>query len=162
MSGPKRKELSTDELMRRQEEPLRKRRKQISKELDARSEDEGSTSTEDMEGSDAVEDDSALEEEDREQDDRVDGQGDLKNASTFWDITDEPGSSRMKAKLKSLARDLTPSKTNAPKFSTFSSLDISTTLIATLAKMSIRAPTEVQTACVPPLLAGEFTFGLQS
>ena len=161
MSGPKRKELSTDELMRRQEEPLRKRRKQISKELDAGSEDEGSTSTEDSEGSDAVEVDSA-EEEDREQDGRVDGQGGLKNASTFWDITDEPGSSRMKTKPKSLARDLTLPKTNAPKFSTFSSLDISTTLIATLAKMSIRAPTEVQTACVPPLLAGEFTFGLQS
>lgn len=39
----------------------------------------------------------------------------------------------------------------------FASLGVSKTLVASLATMSIRAPTEVQAACIPPLLAGEST-----
>lgn len=36
----------------------------------------------------------------------------------------------------------------------FLELGASTTLVASLTKMSIRAPTEVQATCIPPLLAG--------
>jgi ATP-dependent RNA helicase DDX49/DBP8 len=38
---------------------------------------------------------------------------------------------------------------------TFSSLGISPPLLSTLSKMAIRAPTEIQQACIPPLLAGQ-------
>ncbi len=41
--------------------------------------------------------------------------------------------------------------------SSFASLGISAPLQATLASMSIKNPTEVQAACIPPLLAGELT-----
>jgi len=41
--------------------------------------------------------------------------------------------------------------------SSFASLGISAPLQATLASMSIKKPTEVQAACIPPLLAGELT-----
>lgn len=43
-----------------------------------------------------------------------------------------------------------------PKEVTFSSLGISTALQSALAAMSIRTPTPVQAACIPPLLAGKF------
>ena len=38
---------------------------------------------------------------------------------------------------------------------TFSSLGISPTLLSALSKMAIHAPTEIQQACIPPLLAGQ-------
>ena len=38
---------------------------------------------------------------------------------------------------------------------TFADLGASKALVASLGTMSIRHPTEVQTACIPPLLAGE-------
>lgn len=41
--------------------------------------------------------------------------------------------------------------------SSFASLGISAPLQAPLASMSIKTPTEVQAACIPPLLAGELT-----
>jgi ATP-dependent RNA helicase DDX49/DBP8 len=37
---------------------------------------------------------------------------------------------------------------------TFSSLGISPSLLSALSKMAIHAPTEIQRACIPPLLAG--------
>lgn len=39
----------------------------------------------------------------------------------------------------------------------FTSLGISSPLIAALTAMSIKLPTEVQLACIPPLLAGELS-----
>ena len=50
-------------------------------------------------------------------------------------------------------KNLIRAHTQAP--SSFSELGISTPLQAALASMSIRKPTEVQTACIPVLLAGE-------
>ena len=43
----------------------------------------------------------------------------------------------------------------AAKPVTFSSLGISPPLLSALTKMAIRAPTEIQQACIPPLLAGQ-------
>ncbi|KAK0191036.1 DEAD-domain-containing protein [Armillaria mellea] len=45
------------------------------------------------------------------------------------------------------------------KTASFSDLGISTTLQAALTSMSIRAPTEVQAACIPPLLSGRDCIG---
>lgn len=44
--------------------------------------------------------------------------------------------------------------------STFASLGVSKPLQAALSSMSIRTPTEVQVACIPPLLTGEFKLKL--
>jgi ATP-dependent RNA helicase DDX49/DBP8 len=41
--------------------------------------------------------------------------------------------------------------------STFASLGVAPVLLSALSKMSIQVPTEVQVACIPPLLAGEFS-----
>ena len=38
----------------------------------------------------------------------------------------------------------------------FASFGVSSTLLNALASMSIRSPTEIQAACIPPLLQGEF------
>lgn len=42
------------------------------------------------------------------------------------------------------------------KLSSFEALGISPALMTALNKMSIRLPTEIQAACIPPLLQGEF------
>jgi ATP-dependent RNA helicase DDX49/DBP8 len=46
------------------------------------------------------------------------------------------------------------SSPGAGKPVTFSSLGISPPLLSALSKMAIHAPTEIQQACIPPLLAG--------
>lgn len=43
----------------------------------------------------------------------------------------------------------------SPAATSFSSLGISSALLNALSKMAIRTPTEVQAACIPPLLQGE-------
>jgi ATP-dependent RNA helicase DDX49/DBP8 len=57
---------------------------------------------------------------------------------------------------------LTGAKANplpVPPISTsFLSLGISPPLRATLSNMSIRVPTEIQAACIPPILSGKFYF----
>jgi ATP-dependent RNA helicase DDX49/DBP8 len=42
----------------------------------------------------------------------------------------------------------------ASKPVTFASLGISPSILSALSKMAIHAPTEIQQACIPPLLAG--------
>ncbi|THH13573.1 hypothetical protein EW146_g6661 [Bondarzewia mesenterica] len=162
MAGPKRKTLTTDDLMRRQEEPQPKRRKQTPNEVDSSEDQEGEEGEVSLdEGSDEERLEYVSDEEDVEQD----GEGSepeegqmkrVQRAARLWDTTDDPSSSRIQKIPKPTKAHPTPLKTDVPKRSTFSSLDISTPLINTLSKMSIRAPTEVQTACIPPLLAGEY------
>jgi ATP-dependent RNA helicase DDX49/DBP8 len=48
-----------------------------------------------------------------------------------------------------------PLSSGAGKPVTFSSLGISPPLLSALSKMAIHAPTEIQQACIPPLLAGQ-------
>jgi ATP-dependent RNA helicase DDX49/DBP8 len=48
-----------------------------------------------------------------------------------------------------------PSSFGAGKPVTFSSLGVSPPLLSALSKMAIHAPTEIQQACIPPLLAGQ-------
>ena len=48
-----------------------------------------------------------------------------------------------------------PLSSGAGKPVTFSSLGISPLLLSALSKMAIHAPTEIQQACIPPLLAGQ-------
>jgi ATP-dependent RNA helicase DDX49/DBP8 len=48
-----------------------------------------------------------------------------------------------------------PISSGAGKPVTFTSLGISPPLLSALSKMAIHAPTEIQQACIPPLLAGQ-------
>jgi ATP-dependent RNA helicase DDX49/DBP8 len=59
---------------------------------------------------------------------------------------------------KQLAASIT--STNSP--STFLSLGVSLPLQTALSSMSIRTPTEVQAACIPPLLHGKFSFNFEN
>ncbi|KAA1473477.1 DEAD-domain-containing protein [Dentipellis sp. KUC8613] len=60
--------------------------------------------------------------------------------------------------IKPKAAPRAPSKP-ITQLTSFSALDISPPLINALSKMSIGAPTEIQAACIPPLLAGEDCIG---
>lgn len=57
----------------------------------------------------------------------------------------------VKKKLES--RRSTPA-TEQPTITSFTSFGVSPALVAALASMSIKVPTPVQAACIPPLLAG--------
>jgi ATP-dependent RNA helicase DDX49/DBP8 len=71
------------------------------------------------------------------------------------DSEDEAPTGRFK--MFRIASNPPPAHTRPTKLPTnFSSLGISPPLQAALSSMSIRTPTEVQVACIPPLLAGEF------
>ncbi|KAJ7700028.1 P-loop containing nucleoside triphosphate hydrolase protein [Mycena rosella] len=68
---------------------------------------------------------------------------------------DDPSSSRLILKPHTEHEPAT----RPPPSTTFSGLGIATSLQAALTSMSIRAPTEVQAACIPPLLQGRDCIG---
>ncbi len=74
---------------------------------------------------------------------------------------DEDSISRFppRSTLEPKAENLHPPSSATPRHeslaSSYESMGISSVLISALAKMSIRTPTEIQAACMPPLLSGE-------
>ncbi|KAJ6599122.1 P-loop containing nucleoside triphosphate hydrolase protein [Mycena vulgaris] len=146
----KRKSLTTDDLLRQQEGPQKRRRTSPSREVtnvDSNSEtslgeqdsasENGTVHVEDEEDSDATN------EEDSDQPPSPD------------ESRDNPSNSRLLLKPRT---DHKPTARPAPSI-TFSGLGISTSLQSALTSMSIRAPTEVQAACIPPLLQGRDCIG---
>ncbi|KZT72511.1 DEAD-domain-containing protein [Daedalea quercina L-15889] len=81
--------------------------------------------------------------------------------SASWDDAHSRfGSSR----ISTVPRISNPTQHEVPKPArtrptSFESLGISSALLNALVKMSIKAPTEIQAACIPPLLAGEDCIG---
>ncbi|KAI0306893.1 DEAD-domain-containing protein [Multifurca ochricompacta] len=78
------------------------------------------------------------------------------------DLSNENSSlltSRVSVKPKLVHRHLPPAGAGSSRNLTFSSLDISPPLLSALSKMAIHAPTEIQCACIPPLLAGRDCIG---
>ena len=62
---------------------------------------------------------------------------------------------------KNLPKPLTQNELQAPlsnQIQSFTALGVSKQIVSALAAMSIRRPTEVQAACIPPLIAGSTTF----
>lgn len=163
MAGTKRKQVTADDVIRMQEKPAKRRRP--------------SSDLEDEES--AVGFNSATEHSDAEASDVEygvgDGEGNHKavmldagDGSSSESDSDEDGhaqvvaSSRVDNEDSSTSRivlkgkqSLAPSIHLAPKSTTFASLGIAPPLIAAMAGMSIRAPTEIQSACIPTLLAGK-------
>ncbi|KAG6900930.1 hypothetical protein C0993_004367 [Termitomyces sp. T159_Od127] len=151
-STRKRAALSADDLLRRLEEP-RAKKARLSPAVDddddsddasvSRQEENGATEEsedgEDADGQLLADDD----DDDEGTDDDVPVR--LKEDSIVHD--------RFGSSLAKRVRNL-PSP--QPKEVSFSSLGISTVLQSALTSMSIRTPTPVQAACIPPLLAGNF------
>ncbi|OSX60130.1 hypothetical protein POSPLADRAFT_1147823 [Postia placenta MAD-698-R-SB12] len=120
MAGHKRRALTTDDLLRMQEEPGRKR---LKRDLDSDSDVEDQAS--DVERSSIA--------------------SSLSSSSHSGSGGDAPRNE--------------PPIISPTRPSTFASLGITSTLFNALSKMSIRVPTEIQAACIPPLLEGEDCIG---
>ncbi|CCM04056.1 uncharacterized protein FIBRA_06215 [Fibroporia radiculosa] len=145
----KRFDLSTDDLLRLQEgHPTKRPRTRLEQEDVLLDEQQGSTSSahssNSEDGSDSSENEDELEQ---------DVQSDL------VDTTEDRFSSSRVA-FVSRASNVAPREAQSstkPLPSTFASLGISSALLSALSKMSIRSPTEIQAACLPPLLQGKFS-----
>ena len=167
MGGPKdnkkRKALSVDDLMRMQEQPSSKRFREDFQEDSAES-DSASSSTSSISQSQEQSDDSSNEDEDEEHsdisssDDEENDEISPNNLSLFDESTDRFSSSRISIVPRTALpkAPINPPTTSTPRPTSFASFGISHALLTALSKMSIKAPTEIQAACIPPILEGEY------
>jgi ATP-dependent RNA helicase DDX49/DBP8 len=159
MARQKHDELTTDDLLKLQEgPPLKKIRVSTTVSIDSRHfvgfNDESSSTSSSSSG-----DDPSDQEEDSQDD-----------ADSFLGQVDEEQARSGRLELEGAIEDsgrLKPSRTSpvstrlprlvrTPKhsISSFNDMGISTALEAALHRMSIHTPTDVQAACIPPILAG--------
>jgi ATP-dependent RNA helicase DDX49/DBP8 len=136
----RRRNVTTDDLLRSQEEPHRKRRKlQAEAEADSvdpASEEDLLTGDESGEGSDQVKD-------------AVNGEIKTQNHVSKFVVHD-----RFDFSTRKTGSSVVQFKPEVQPLASFASLGISDSLQSALTSMSITTPTEVQAACIPPLLAG--------
>ncbi|KAF9482441.1 DEAD-domain-containing protein [Pholiota conissans] len=143
--------VSVDDLLRHQEGPTRKKRR-ISKFKGSGSENEGwesCSSSRRLNESGREEDE---ERKDFSDDDEEVHEHDEINTSDLI-VSDRLGTFGTKSSLEKRKPAFSPA------VHSFASLGISTQLQGALKSMSIKAPTEVQSACIPPLLAGKDCIG---
>ncbi|KAJ6509873.1 ATP-dependent rRNA helicase RRP3 [Mycena vitilis] len=140
----KRKSLTADDLVRQQEGPQKRIKlspRPASSEVELSS-DEGNSSD-----NNAHKNTDESDESDEE-------------ASQQTPISQEYGADSLNSRLRIKPRtDHNATARPPPSSSTFSGLGISASLQSALTSMSIRAPTEVQAACIPPLLQGRDCIG---
>ncbi|EJD54074.1 DEAD-domain-containing protein [Auricularia subglabra TFB-10046 SS5] len=158
----KRKEMTTDDLMRLQEDSPRKRRR-----LPTPDGDDG------FEAGDASGSESGSHsDEDEDEDD--DDNGGASSDSSFVSAAparptreddDDPGAlyrlpSRLASRIPAAPSTAAVQKSDgSATVGGFAALGVSQPLINALSAMSIRQPTAVQSACIPPLLAGKDCIG---
>lgn len=158
-------ELSADDLLKQMEEPRRKRRKIAEDQLDSDEGEDGPIrigNVDDEQGESSDDEDLSDRDEANDSDGGgVDGEGedsgeelDAFDGHSNVHLTEETSRVPLPSRTRSLAPKA-PDKRDSSKASGFAELGASKALIASLATMSIRTPTEVQAACIPPLLAGE-------
>jgi ATP-dependent RNA helicase DDX49/DBP8 len=162
MITSKRRTLTTDDLLRRQEEP-RKRRKQspVVRTVEAEDSSPGEDDDFDLTSEDAeVEEDASEWESEVEEspDSETHEETSLVESGRLGHSSESSGllGSRVTVKPRQVHRHrhtLSP-EAGPSKQVTFSSLGISPPLLSALSKMAIHTPTEIQRACIPPLLAG--------
>lgn len=166
MAGPKRRALTADDLMRMQEDGHRRKRLRIEgsdEDLDENSasedEDVQASDEQDGEGSDSGSEDGSDGSEVSEVEDvQHAGMPSLPAlADDDEDADSRFGLSRMAFKPRA-ALATAPNAPNPPKRlpTSFEAMGISSALVGALSKLSINAPTEIQAACIPPLLQGTF------
>lgn len=146
-SRSKRRALTTDDLMHRQELAPRKRQKR------PRDEDENSLRRSDSPafGEDSQSDElSALDESEDDQDSTseipVQNEGEEVIPSRF----------SFKPRRGSFAGKTVVPPPALPLFPTFPEMGVSSSLVSAMNKMSIHKPTEIQVACIPQLLNGMY------
>ncbi|KAJ7781301.1 P-loop containing nucleoside triphosphate hydrolase protein [Mycena metata] len=154
----KRKSLTADDLLRQQEGP-QKRVKTFrpASPSSSRGSDHSDNGQNDSADSSASSDsDNILAQEDIDDDD----ESDEEDSPPPISLSKSPGASsdsHSRLTLKPRTDHDPPTRPTPP--ATFSGLGISAPLQAALTSMSIRAPTEVQAACIPPLLQGRDCIG---
>ncbi|KAH9951744.1 P-loop containing nucleoside triphosphate hydrolase protein [Amylocystis lapponica] len=145
MAGTKRRALTADDLLRSQEEPSRKR---------ARVNTDSDTEYETY-SSDSAEENAVASSEEYPNP----GNGPFVNVAQPGA---DDGNESLRSRISIAPRATGPSsalRPTTPSPSTFISLGISSVIQDALVKMSIRIPTEVQAACIPPLLQGRDCIG---
>ena len=170
MTRLKRRELTVDDLMRMQEGPRRKRIRlgdtdeeglgvpDFSSGDEAEPNDRGRDEEHSRSGSEEGESDSGS----RPADENDIAQHVAPPISINRDQEDEEVDSRFASSRISFKPRFTDPNTlrvplrAKPLPTTFETMGISSVLVSALAKMSINAPTEIQAACILPLLEGEF------
>lgn len=162
MITSKRRTLTTDDLLRRQEEPQKRRRQSP---VARRVEGEDSGPGEDVDF-DLTSEDGEVEKDGSEWESEVEESADSETreeTSLFEtgrlghssESSDLLGSRvAVKPRLVHRYRHTLSPEAGPSKQVTFSSLGISPPLLSALSKMAIHTPTEIQRACIPPLLAG--------
>lgn len=150
-------ELTTDDLLRLQEEPLSKKTRVStsvsadSRHLNPSRSTDGSGSISSTSSGDESTDQAEVSEEDGDSSrSQVDEDQDDSDCSEIGD------SGRLKLSRASPVSTHTPKLAQVPKNSirSFNDMGISSALEAALHRMSIHMPTKVQAACIPPILAG--------
>lgn len=148
LSGSKRRALTTDDLMRRQEVGPRKRQKRI------RDEDEDSLRGSDGPASAEDSKSEGLSALDEGEDDE-DSPSEIPVSNAEEDDT-VPSRFSFKPRQGTAAKETTvlPHVSSPPP--TFAEMGVSSSLVSAMNKMSIRTPTEIQVACIPPLIDGMY------
>ena len=141
----KRKSLTIDDLMRRQESGSRKRQKRVRDE----------ESLEDSDSSDSGEDLESVRSSPLYEDE--DDQGSASETPTQGE--EDTTASRFSFKPR---QNIVTEKNAVPSHvsslpQTFVKLGVSSPLVSAVNKMSIYTPTDVQVACIPPLLDGMYS-----
>ncbi|KAL0065208.1 putative RNA helicase [Marasmius tenuissimus] len=172
----KRKVLTSDDLLRVQEQPSRKKAKtdflpkrslhgDYGSEYESEDPDENQVKASATDGSDEDDDDDT-EEEDEEggggEDDEQDESSELdEDSAEPTNDASRIGLSRFKSNPTITTRPSEQSQTNSesPSSNTFAALGASVPLRNALKSISITAPTPVQAACIPTLLAGRDCIG---
>jgi ATP-dependent RNA helicase DDX49/DBP8 len=151
MFASKRRTPTTDDLLRRQEEPRKRYKESLviqgDEDEDDHAEDEG--------------DFTWVSESENEAEESIDSETSNGSSPVESALLDESSNllgSRVTTKPRHVQQRPLSSISGAgsSKSVTFASLDISPPLLSALSKMAIHAPTEIQRACIPPLLEGPF------
>lgn len=161
MITSKRRTPTTDDLLRMQEEPQKRHKLPYFAQVD---EDEANDVAEDDDfDSESAPEDRGVEWNGVEWEAGVEESTDSEIGKESSFLEDDPTGrldessslfgSRMTVKPRLVHQR--PLSSGAGKPVTFSSLGISPPLLSALSKMAIHAPTEIQQACIPPLLAGQ-------
>jgi ATP-dependent RNA helicase DDX49/DBP8 len=151
MITSKRRTPTTDDLLRRQEEPQKRQKRPYFAQGD---EDEDNDMGEDDDFDfewDGVEWEAGLGES---TDSEIGKESSLMEDDTTGRL-DESSILGSRVNVKPRLVHQRPIPSGQAKSATFSSLGISPPLLSVLSKMAIHAPTEIQQACIPPLLAGQ-------
>lgn len=141
-----------DELLRRQEQDSTRAAKRQKITHSSTYNDESNNESEEGSGSDVsveenhVTDDGFEDEEDTEEEEEEESRPGEDGRLELGD--------RLGSMIKRKLPPPPPPSETPQNTKSFSSFGISTALVAALTSMSIRVPTEVQTACIPPLLSG--------